>query len=128
MDVVSFDFHHFSLCLTKKGLNNQLINPIQGSGSITIQNSINIALLDVFLCSPDKTPSYKMCFIYQLVFDESKKKWLMNILTELNPINYPLEWNQIEIMDSHKYVQNIKLSQLTPLLASELIKGNKTIE
>lgn len=69
-----------------------------------------------------------MCFIYQLVFDESKKKWLMNTLTELNPINYPLEWNQIEIMDSHKYVQNIELSQLTPLLASELIKGNKTIE
>ena len=92
------------------------------------KNSINIALLDVFLCSPDKTPSYKMCFIYQLVFDESKKKWLMNTLTELNPINYPLEWNQIEIMASHKYVQNIELSQLTPLLASELMKGNKTIE
>ena len=92
------------------------------------KNSINIALLDVFLCSPDKTPSYKMCFIYQLVFDESKKKWLMNTLTELNPINYPLEWNQIEIMDPHKYVQNIELSQLTPLLASELMKGNKTIE
>ena len=46
----------------------------------------------------------------------------MNTLTELNPINYPLEWNQIEIMDSHKYVQNIELSQLTPLLASELMK------
>ena len=52
----------------------------------------------------------------------------MNTLTELNPINYPLEWNQIEIMASHKYVQNIELSQLTPLLASELMKGNKTIE
>ena len=40
------------------------------------KNSINIALLDVFLCSPDKTPSYKMCFIYQLIFDESKKSGL----------------------------------------------------
>ena len=92
------------------------------------KNSINIALLDVFLCSPDKTPSYKMCFIYQLVFDESKKKWLMNTLTELNPKNYPLNWNQIEIKDSHKYTQNKSLIKLTPLLASELLKGNKTIK
>ena len=92
------------------------------------KNSINIALLDVFLCSPDKTPSYKMCFIYQLVFDESKKKWLMNTLTELNPKNYPLNWNQVEIKDSHKYSQNKPLSKLTPLLASELMNGNKSIE
>ena len=92
------------------------------------KNSVNIALLDVFLCSPDKTPSYKMCFIYQLIYDETKKKWLMNSLTELNPKNYPLKWNQLEIKDSHKYLQNKNLDQLSPLLASELVKGNKTID
>ena len=36
----------------------------------------SISGLDLFLCSPDKTPSYKMCFIYQLIFDVSKKSGL----------------------------------------------------
>ncbi len=92
------------------------------------KNSINIALLDVFLCSTERTPSYKMSFIYHLVFNESKGKWLMNTLTEVNPKNYPLNWNQIEIKESHKYAQNKPLSKLTPLLASELMRGNKTIK
>jgi hypothetical protein len=52
----------------------------------------------------------------------------MNTLTELNPKNYPLNWNQVEIKDSHKYSQNKPLSKLTPLLASELMNGNKSIE
>ena len=68
------------------------------------KNSVNIALLDVFLCSENRVPSYKMAFIYNLVFDESKDKWLMNTLTELNPKNYPDNWKQVEIRDSFKYI------------------------
>ena len=60
------------------------------------KKTVNIALLDVFLCSITDT-SYKMSFIYHLVFDESKGKWLMNTLTEVHPENYPFHWKQIEV-------------------------------
>ena len=91
------------------------------------KNSVNIALLDVFLCSENRVPSYKMAFIYNLVFDESKDKWLMNTLTELNPKNYPDNWKQVEIRDSFKYINENENNDIKPLLASELIKGNKIL-
>lgn len=91
------------------------------------KNSVNIALLDVFLCSENRVPSYKMAFIYNLVFDESKDKWLMNTLTELNPKNYPDNWKQVEIRDSFKYINEKENNDIKPLLASELIKGNKIL-
>lgn len=92
------------------------------------KNSVNIALLDVFLCSEDKIPIYKMSFIYHLIFNKSKGKWLMNTLTEVHPKNYPLNWKQIEVKKSYKYIGRNKLSELTPLLASSLMKGQKKIE
>ena len=91
------------------------------------KNSVNIALLDVFLCSENRVPSYKMAFIYNLVFDESKDKWLMNTLIELNPKNYPDNWKQVEIRDSFKYINEKENNDIKPLLASELIKGNKIL-
>ena len=92
------------------------------------KNSVNIGLLDVFLCSDNRTPSYKMAFIYNLVFDESKEKWLMNALTELNPKNYPFKWKQVEIKDSFKYIGEKSIDEIQPLLASELVKGNKKLD
>ena len=92
------------------------------------KNSVNIGLLDVFLCSENRTPSYKMAFIYNLVFDESKQKWLMNALTEVNPKNYPFEWKQVEIRKSFKYNGEKSIDEIQPLLASELVKGNKKLE
>jgi hypothetical protein len=91
------------------------------------KNSVNIALLDVFLCSENRVPIYKIAFIYNLVFDESKDKWLMNTLTELNPKNYPDNWKQVEIRDSFKYINENENNDIKPLLASELIKGNKIL-
>ena len=91
------------------------------------KNSVNIGLLDVFLCSENRTPSYKMAFIYNLVFDESKQKWLMNSLTEVNPKNYPFEWKQVEIRESFKYNGEKSIDEIQPLLASELVKGNKKL-
>ena len=92
------------------------------------KNSVNISLLDVFLCSENKTPSYKMAFIYHMIYDERKEKWLMNALTELNPQNYPLNWKQVEIMEPFKYLGKKEISEIKPLLASELAKGNKRID
>jgi hypothetical protein len=68
-----------------------------------------------------------MAFIYNLVFNESKDKWLMNTLTELNPKNYPDNWKQVEIRDSFKYINENENNDIKPLLASELIKGNKIL-
>lgn len=84
------------------------------------KNSVNIALMDVFLCSEKKIPSYKMSFIYQLIYDESKGIWLLNRLTEVDTNNYPLEWNQVEIRESFKYNGIKKIDEIKPLLASEL--------
>ena len=92
------------------------------------KKTVNIALLDVFLCSDKQTPSYKMSFIYHLVFDESKGKWLMNTLTEVHPENYPFHWKQIEVQETHKYLNEKKLTDIAPLLASSLMKGKKEIE
>ena len=78
--------------------------------------------MDVFLCSEKKIPSYRMSFIYQLIYDESKGKWLLNRLTEVDTNNYPLEWNQVEIRESFKYNGIIKIDEIKPLLASELRK------
>ena len=89
------------------------------------KNSVNIALMDVFLCSEKKIPSYRMAFIYQLIYDESKGKWLMNRLTEVDIKYYPLEWNQVEIRKSFKYDGNVKIDEIKPLLASKLNKGEK---
>ena len=69
-----------------------------------------------------KIPSYRMSFIYQLIYDESKGKWLLNRLTEVDTNNYPLEWNQVEIRESFKYNGIIKIDEIKPLLASELRK------
>ena len=69
-----------------------------------------------------------MAFIYNLVFDESKQKWLMNSLTEVNPKNYPFEWKQVEIRESFKYNGEKSIDEIQPLLASELVKGNKKLE
>ena len=91
------------------------------------KNSVNIALLDVFLCSEDRKPSYKMAFIYNLVYDESKQRWLMNALTEVDPKNYPLDWKQVNIKDSFSYTGILLIDEIKPLLASELMKGNKNI-
>ena len=66
-----------------------------------------------------------MAFIYQLIYDESKGKWLMNRLTEVDIKNYPLEWNQVEIRKSFKYDGNVKIDEIKPLLASKLNKGEK---
>ena len=84
------------------------------------KNSVNIALMDVFLCSEKKIPSYKMSFIYQLIYDEFKGTWLLNRLTEVDTNNYPLEWNQVEIRESFKYNGIRKIDEIKPLLASEL--------
>jgi hypothetical protein len=49
-----------------------------------------------------KIPSYRMSFTYQLIHDESKGKWLIKRLAELDTKNYPLEWNKVEIRESFK--------------------------
>ena len=38
-----------------------------------IDNSVMLALLNVFYCSADHIPQYKMCFIYTLLFDENEE-------------------------------------------------------
>ena len=76
----------------------------------------------------DLNSLYKMSFIYHLVFDESKGKWLMNTLTEVHPENYPFHWKQIEVQETHKYLNEKKLNDIAPLLASSLMKGKKEIE
>ena len=44
---------------------------------------MKIALLDVFLTTPNETPRYEMSFIYSLVYDDKKESWLMNGLEEV---------------------------------------------
>ena len=68
-----------------------------------------------------------MAFIYNLVYDESKQRWLMNALTEVDPKNYPLDWKQVNIKDSFSYTGIVLIDEIKPLLASELMKGNKNI-
>ena len=92
------------------------------------KKSVNIGLLDVFLCSENRIPSYKMAFIYNLIYDDSKEKWLMNALTEVNPKYYPTDWRQVEIRDSFRYNGENDVNEIEPLLASELMKGNKSID
>jgi hypothetical protein len=45
----------------------------------------------------------------------------------LNPKNYPDNWKQVEIRDSFKYINENENNDIKPLLASELIKGNKIL-
>ena len=44
---------------------------------------MKIALLDVFLTTPNETPRHEMSFIYSLVYDDKKESWLMNGLEEV---------------------------------------------
>ena len=90
--------------------------------------SVNVSLLDVFYCSEEKIPQYKMCFIYTLIYDDDRGSWFFNNLTELDPKNYPLNWIQVEVAENHKYNNERPISELKPLLASELMKGKKTIK
>ena len=69
-----------------------------------------------------------MCFIYTLIYDDDRGSWFFNNLTELDPKNYPLNWIQIEVAETLKYNNERPISELNPLLASELMKGNKTIK
>ena len=52
--------------------------------------------------------------------------WIINLGLPMK--NYPLNWKQIEVKKSYKYIGRNKLSELTPLLASSLMKGQKEIE
>ena len=52
----------------------------------------------------------------------------MNTLTEVHPENYPFHWKQIEVQETHKYLNEKKLTDIAPLLASSLMKGKKEIE
>ena len=47
------------------------------------KRTMKIALLDVFLTTPNETPRYEMSFIYSLVYDDKKESWLMNGLEEV---------------------------------------------
>jgi hypothetical protein len=51
----------------------------------------------------------------------------MNALTEVDPKNYPLDWKQVNIKDSFSYTGIMLIDEIKPLLASELMKGNKNI-
>ena len=81
---------------------------------------VKIALLDVFLTTPNETPRYKMSFIYSLVYDDKKESWLMNGLEEVQVKNYPNNWKQLEVRKQFKYDKKVPISELKPLLASEI--------
>ena len=81
---------------------------------------VKIALLDVFLTTPNETPRYKMSFIYSLVYDDKKESWLMNALEEVQVKNYPNNWKQLEVRKQFKYDKKVPISELKPLLASEI--------
>ena len=61
-----------------------------------------------------------MSFIYSLVYDDKKESWLMNCLEEVQVKNYPNNWKQLEVRKEFKYDKNISVSELKPLLASEI--------
>ena len=48
--------------------------------------------------------------------------------SEVHPENYPFHWKQIEVQETHKYLNEKKLTDIAPLLASSLMKGKKEIE
>ena len=83
------------------------------------KNSVKIALLDVFITTPNNTPRKKMSFIYSLVFNEENDSWLFNSIEELRVKNYP-KWNEVKIRDEFKYSLKIPINKLEPLLASEI--------
>jgi hypothetical protein len=83
------------------------------------ENSVKIALLDVFITTPNKTPRKKMSFIYSLVFDKNSDAWLFNSIGELRVKNYP-KWTEVRIRDKFKYNLKVPISKLKPLLASEI--------
>jgi hypothetical protein len=83
------------------------------------ENSVKIALLDVFITTPNKTPRKKMSFIYSLVFDENKDARLFNSIEELRVRNYP-KWNEVKIRGEFKYDLKVPINKLEPLLASEI--------
>ena len=83
------------------------------------ENSVKIALLDVFVTTPNNTPRKKMSFIYSLVFNEGNDSWFLNSIEELRVKNYP-KWNEVEIRNEFKYSLKIPISKLKPLLASEI--------
>jgi hypothetical protein len=81
---------------------------------------VKIGLLDVFETTPNRTPRFKMCFIYDLVRDSKTNKWLMNGLQEVRVKNYPKQWKQIDVRSDMKYDLNRPISALKPLLASKI--------
>jgi len=83
------------------------------------ENSVKIALLDVFVTTPNNTPRKKMSFIYSLVFNKNKNSWLMNSIEEVRVKNYPV-WNEVDIRNELKYSLKIPINKLKPLLASEI--------
>ena len=83
------------------------------------ENSVKIALLDVFITTPNNTPRKKMSFIYSLVFNEKNDSWLLNSIEELRVKNYP-KWNKVKIRNEFKYSLKIPINKLKPLLASEI--------
>jgi len=83
------------------------------------ENSVKIALLDVFVTTPNNTPRKKMSFIYSLVFNEENNNWLLNSIEEVRVKNYPV-WNQVNIRNEFKYSLKVPINKLKPLLASEL--------
>ena len=83
------------------------------------ENYVKIALLDVFVTTPNNTPRKKMSFIYSLVFNKDKDSWLMNSIEEVRVKNYPV-WNEVEIRNEFKYSLKIPINKLKPLLASEI--------
>jgi hypothetical protein len=84
------------------------------------ESSVKIGLLDVFETTPNRTPRFKMCFIYDLVRDSKTNKWLMNGLQEVRVKNYPKQWKQIDVRSDMKYDLNRPISALKPLLASKI--------
>ena len=84
------------------------------------ESSVKICLLDVFETTPNRTPRFKMCFIYDLVRDSKTNKWLMNGLQEVRVKNYPKQWKQIDVRSDMKYDLNRPISALKPLLASKI--------
>tara|TARA_S200000501_G_scaffold155619_1_gene146828 strand:- start:20882 stop:21451 length:570 start_codon:yes stop_codon:yes gene_type:complete len=89
-------------------------------------NSVMLALLDVFYFSADHIPQYKMCFIYTLLFDENEEIWLMSNLIELLPKNYPENWLEVNVPNNYLYDGSVPIEELKPLLASKLASGEKS--
>ena len=84
------------------------------------ESSVKIGLLDVFETTPNRTPRFKMCFIYDLIRDSKTNKWLMNGLQEVRDKHYPEKWKQVAVRSDMKYDLKRPISALKPLLASEI--------